>query len=100
MNSKGYLLAELLICLAAAAAVGVSAVGAYNSSLRLMQESNANLEAFNAATGACSAEELAARGLTTEKQEFYCEGLARPFYYVTVKNARGKILAGVVTGSE
>ena len=48
MNSKGYLLAELLICLAAAAAVGVSAVGAYNSSLRLMQESNANLEAFNA----------------------------------------------------
>ena len=61
MNSKGYLLAELLICLAAAAAVGVSAVGAYNSSLRLMQETNVNLEAFNAATGACSAEELAAQ---------------------------------------
>ena len=39
-------------------------------------------------------------GLAVEKTEFYCPGLTGPFYYVTVKNSGGKILASVVTGGE
>ena len=39
-------------------------------------------------------------GFAVEKTEFYCPGLTGPFYYVTVKNSSGKILASVVTGGE
>ncbi len=99
-GSKGFVLAEMLVCLAAAAMVSVSAVTAYTSGVQLVAQRNADLAALNAATGAYSEEEMAALGLETERQEFYCKGLARPFYYVTVKNAAGKIAAAVVIAGE
>ena len=61
---------------------------------------NAAADAFNAAVGAYDENALRQAGLAVEKTEFYCPGLTGPFYYVTVKNSSGKILASVVTGGE
>mgnify|MGYP007069433857 CR=1 FL=1 len=61
---------------------------------------NAAAEAFNAAVDAYDENALRQAGLAVEKTEFYCPGLTGPFYYVTVKNSSGKILASVVTGGE
>lgn len=99
-GSKGYLLAEVLMCLAAAVIVCVSAVGAYASGIKLIVQRNAAADAFNAAAGAYDETALQQAGLVVEKTEFYCPGLTGPFYYVTVKNSSGKILASVVTGGE
>lgn len=99
-GSKGFVLAEMLVCLAAAVMIGVSAVMAYTGGVQLLAQRNADLTAFNVATGAYSEEEIAALGLETEQQEFHYGGLARTFYYVTVKNAAGKIVAAVVTAGE
>ncbi len=99
-GSKGYLLTEALVCLAAAAIVCASAVAAYGSSARLLTKCNEQLAAFNAAAGAYDEKELAAMGLVIEREEFYCSGLTEAFCYVTVKNAAGDIMAGVVTLSE
>lgn len=100
-GSKGYLLAEVLVCLAAAVIVCVSAVGAYTSGIKLIVQRNAAADAFNAAVGAYDDENaLRQAGLAIEKTEFYCPGRTGPFYYVTVKNSSGKILASVVTGGE
>lgn len=99
-GSKGYLLAEVLVCLAAAVIICVSAVGAYTSGIKLMVQRNAAAEAFNAAVGAYDENALRQAGLAVEKTEFYCPGLTGLFYYVTVKNSSGKILASVVTGGE
>lgn len=99
-GSKGYLLAEVLVCLAAAVIICVSAVGAYTSGLKLMVQRNAAADAFNAAAGAYDETALHQAGLAVEKTEFYCPDLIEPFYYVTVKNSGGKILASVVTGGE
>ncbi len=99
-GSKGYLLAEVLMCLAAAVIICVSAVGAYTSGIKLMAQRNAAANALNAASGAYDENALRQDGLTVEKTEFYCPGLIEPFYYVTVKNSSGKILASVVTGGE
>lgn len=98
--SKGYFLAEVLVCLAAAASVCVSAVGAYTSGIKLIMQRNAAADAFNAAAGAYDETALQQAGLAVEKTELYCPGLTGPFYYVTVKNSSGKILASVVTGGE
>jgi hypothetical protein len=99
-GSKGYLLAEVLVCLAAAVIICVSAVGAYTSSIKLMVQRNAAAYAFNAAAGAYDETALQKAGFAVEKTEFYCPGLRGPFYYVTVKNSGGKMLASVVTGGE
>lgn len=99
-GGKGYLLAEVLICLAAAAIICVSAVSAYTSGVKLMMQRNAAANALNAASGAYDKTALQKAGLAVEKTEFYCPGLTGPFYYVTVKNSGGKILASVVTGGE
>lgn len=99
-GSKGYLLAEVLVCLAAAVIICVSAVGAYTSGIKLMVQRNAAADAFNAATGAYDETALQQAGLAVEKTEFYCPDLTGPFYYVTVKNSSGKILASVVAGGE
>ena len=99
-GSKGYLLAEVLVCLAAAVIVCVSAVSAYTSSIKLMVQRNAAADAFNAAAGAYDETTLHQAGLAVEKTELYCPGLTGPFYYVTVKNSSGKILASVLTGGE
>lgn len=99
-DSKGYLLAEVLVCLAAAVIICVSAVGAYTSGIKLIVQRNAVADAFNAAAGAYDENALRQAGLAVEKTEFYCPGLTGPFYYVTVKNSSGKILASVVTGGE
>lgn len=99
-DSKGYLLAEVLVCLAAAVIICVSAVGAYTSGIKLIVQRNAVADAFNAASGAYDENALRQDGLTVEKTEFYCPGLRGPFYYVTVKNSGGKILASVVAGGE
>lgn len=99
-DSKGYLLAEVLVCLAAAVIICVSAVGAYTSGIKLMVRRNAAADAFNAAAGAYDETALQQAGFAVEKTEFYCPGLIGPFYYVTVKNSSGKILASVVTGGE
>ena len=96
-GSKGYLLAEVLVCLSAAVIICVSAVGAYTSGIKLMVQRNAAADAFNAAAGAYDETALQQ---AVEKTEFYCPGLTGPFYYVTVKNSGGKILASVVTGGE
>lgn len=99
-DSKGYLLAEVLVCLSAAVIICVSAVGAYTSGIKLIVQRNAAADAFNAAAGAYDETALQQAGLTVEKTEFYCPGLTEAFYYVTVKNSGGKILASVVTGGE
>lgn len=99
-GGKGFVLTELLVCLAAAGVICASAVAAYSSGVKLLVQRNEAVAAFNAASGAYADEELAALGLAVERQEVYCEGLAKPFYYVTVKNAAGKIVGSVVTGSE
>lgn len=99
-GSKGYLLAEVLVCLAAAVIICVSAVGAYTSGIKLIVQRNAAADAFNAAAGAYDETALQQAGFVVEKTEFYCPGLIGPFYYVTVKNSGGKILASVVTGGE
>lgn len=99
-GSKGYLLAEVLVCLAAAVIICVSAVGAYTSGIKLMVQRNAAADAFNAVAGAYDETALQQAGLAVEKTELYCPGLTGPFYYVTVKNSSGKILASVVTGGE
>ena len=99
-GSKGYLLAEVLVCLAAAVIVCVSAVGAYTSGIKIIVQRNAAADAFNAAAGAYDETALQQAGFAVEKTEFYCPGLTEPFYYVTVKNSSGKILASVVTGGE
>lgn len=83
-GSKGYFLAEVLVCLAAAVIICVSAVGAYTSGIKLMVQRNAAADAFNAAAGAYDETALRQTGLTVEKTEFYCPGLTGPFYYVTV----------------
>lgn len=99
-GGKGYFLTETLLCLAAAAAVCAASLGAYNSGVRLIAERNAAADAFNAASGAYSETELTLMGLTVTKEEFYCPGSAKPFYYITVTNADGKTAASVVAGSE
>lgn len=99
-GSKGYLLAEVLVCLAAAVIICISAVGAYTSGIKLMVQHNAAADAFNAAADAYDETALQQAGLAVEKTELYCPGLTEPFYYVTVKNSGGKILASVVTGGE
>lgn len=99
-GGKGYLLAEVLVCLAAAVIICVSAVGAYTSSIKLIMQRNAAADAFNAAAGAYDETALQQAGLAVEKTELYCPGLRGAFYYVTVKNCSGKILASVVTGGE
>lgn len=99
-GSKGYLLAEVLMCLAAAVIVCVSAVGAYASGIKLMVQRNEAADAFNAAVGVYDETALQQAGFVVEKTEFYCPGLTGQFYYVTVKNSSGKILASVVTGGE
>lgn len=99
-GGKGYLLAEVLVCLAAAVIVCVSAVSAYTSGIKLMVQRNAAADAFNAAAGAYDGTALHQAGLAVEKTELYCPGLTGAFYYVTVKNSSGKILASVVTGGE
>lgn len=99
-GSKGYLLAEVLMCLAAAVIVCVSAVGAYTSGIKLIVQRNAAADAFNAADSAYDETALQKAGFAVEKTELYCPGLTGPFYYVTVKNSSGKILASVVTGGE
>lgn len=99
-DSKGYLLAEVLVCLAAAVIICVSAVGAYTSGIKLIVQRNAAADEFNAAAGAYDETALQQEGLAVEKTEFYCPGLTGAFYYVTVKNSSGKILASVVTGGE
>ena len=96
-GGKGYLLAEVLVCLSAAVIICVSAVGAYTSGIK---QRNAAADAFNAAAGAYDETALQQAGLAVEKTELYCPGLTEPFYYVTVKNSGGKILASVVTGGE
>lgn len=98
-GSKGYLLTEVLVCLSAAAIVCASAAAAYGSGIKLLTKCNEQLAAFNAATGAYDDNELAEMGLIVERQEFYCSGLSVPFCYVTVKNAAGDTVAGLVTGS-
>lgn len=99
-GSKGYLLAEVLVCLAAAVIICVSAVGAYTSGIKLMVQRNEAADAFNAAVGVYDETALQQAGFVVEKTEFYCPGLTGQFYYVTVKNSSGKILASVVTGGE
>ncbi len=99
-GGKGYLLTEVMVCLAAAAIVCASAVAAYGSGVKLLIKCNEQLAAFNAAAGAYDDNELAEMGLIIERQEFYCSGISVPFCYVTVKNAAGEIAAGVVTISE
>lgn len=99
-GGKGYLLTEVLMCLAAAVIVCVSAVGAYTSGIKLIVQRNAAADAFNAAVGAYDENALRQAGLAVEKTELYCPGLRGAFYYVTVKNCSGKILASVVTGGE
>lgn len=99
-GGKGYLLAEVLVCLAAAVIICVSAVGAYTSGIKLMAQRNTAADAFNVAAGAYDETALQQAGFAVEKTELYCPGLRGPFYYVTVKNSSGKILASVVTGGE
>ncbi len=99
-SGKGYLLAEVLVCLAAAVIICVSAVGAYTSGIKLMVQRNAAADAFNAAVGVYDETALQQAGFAVEKTELYCPGLTGQFYYVTVKNSSGKILASVVTGGE
>ena len=99
-GGKGFVLTELLVCLAAAGVICASALVAYSSGVKLLVQRNEAVTAFNAASGAYADEELTALGLAVERQEVYCEGLAKPFYYVTVKNTAGKIVGSVVTGSE
>lgn len=99
-GGKGFLLIEALLCLALAAMVCVTAVGAFSSGVRLIAEGNAAMEAFNAASGAYGVDGLAERGLTLTHEEVYCSGLAEPFYYVTVTNAGGKTVASMVAGGE
>lgn len=94
------MLTEVLVCLAAAVIICVSAVGAYTSGIKLMVQRNAAADAFNAAVGVYDETALQQAGFVVEKTEFYCPGLTGPFYYVTVKNSSGKILASVVTGGE
>ena len=62
-GSKGYLLAEVLVCLAAAVIICVSAVGTYTSGIKLMVQRNAAAEAFNAAAGAYDETALTAPAL-------------------------------------
>lgn len=97
---RGYLLAEVLACLAAALIICVSAVSAYTSGIKLMVQRNMAADAFNAAVGVYDETVLEQAGFAVEKNAFYCPGLTEPFYYVTVKNSGGKILASVVTGGE
>ncbi len=99
-GGKGFVLTELLVCLAAAGVICASALAAYSSGVKLLVQRNETVAAFNAASGAYADEELAELNFAVERQEVYCEGLAKPFYYVTVKNAAGKIVGCVVTGSE
>lgn len=99
-GGKGYLLAEVLVCLAAAVIICISAVGAYASGIKLMVQRNAAADAFNAVAGAYDETALQKAGLAVEKTELYCPGLRGAFYYVTVKNSSGKMLASVVTGGE
>ena len=94
------MLTELLVCLAAAGVICTSGVAAYSSGVKLLVQRNEAVAAFNAASGAYADEELAAMNFTVMRQEVYCEGLVKPFYYLTVKNAAGKIVGSVVTGSE
>ena len=99
-GGKGFVLTELLVCLAAAGVICASAAAAYSSGVKLLVQRNEAVAALNVASGAYTDDELMALGLAVERQEVYCERLAKPFYYVTVKNAAGKILCSVVTGSE
>ena len=99
-GSKGYLLAEVLVCMAASVIICVSAVAAYTSGIKLMVQRNAAADAFNAAAGAYDETALRQEGLAVEKTEFYCHGRTGSCYYLTVKKIGGKILASVVTGGE
>lgn len=99
-GGKGFVLTELLVCLAVAGIICASAVAAYSSGVKLLVQRNEAVTAFNAASGTYADEEVATLNFAVERQEVYCEGLAKPFYYVTVKNAAGKIVGSVVTASE
>ncbi len=100
LGRRGYLLAEVLVCTAAAAMVCVSAVAAYSSGIKLLEHAKKAKTGFEAAAGAYDEAELQELGLTLAKEEFYCEGLQKPFYYVTVKSRDGKIIGGLVSGCE
>lgn len=78
-GSKGYLLAEVLVCMAAAVIICVSAVGAYTSGIKLMVQRNAAADAFNAAVGACDETALRQTGLTVEKLSFTAPALQDRF---------------------
>ena len=68
-GGKGFVLTELLVCLAAAGVICASAVAAYSSGVKLLVQRNEAVAAFNAASGAYADEEPAAPGLAVERQE-------------------------------
>ena len=78
-GSKGYLLAEVLMCLAAAVIVCVSAVGAYTSGIKLIVQRNAAADAFNAAVGAYDENALRQAGLPLKKLSFTAPALQGRF---------------------
>lgn len=78
-GSKGYLLAEVLVCLAAAVIICVSVVGAYTSGIKLMVQRNAAADAFNAAAGAYDGTALQKAGLAVEKLSFTAPALQGRF---------------------
>lgn len=78
-GSKGYLLAEVLVCLAAAVIICVSAVGTYTSGIKLMVQRNAAAEAFNAAAGAYDETALQKAGFAVEKLSFTAPALQGRF---------------------
>lgn len=78
-DSKGYLLAEVLVCLAAAVIICVSAVGAYTSGIKLIVQRNAAADAFNAAAGAYDETALQQAGLAVEKLSFTAPALQGRF---------------------
>lgn len=78
-GGKGYLLAEVLVCLAAAVIICVSAVGAYTSGIKLMVQRNAVADAFNAAAGAYDGTALQQAGLAVEKLSFIAPALQGRF---------------------
>lgn len=99
-GSGGYVLAEALICLAAAVIVCISAVSAYTGSLRLLEKTMEAENAFKAASGALNKDDSNSVKFDVERQKLECPGTARPLYYITVRDAAGAILASVVTSGE
>lgn len=78
-GGKGYLLAEVLVCLSAAVIICVSAVGAYTSGIKLMVQRNAAADAFNVAAGAYDETALQQAGLAVEKLSFTAPALQGRF---------------------